>query len=578
MKAKIKSIWLRWTQPHPSLITNADRVRSQALASVLVAMFIIGVLFEVSAILLKATAPEFLATEIPIIALIGLLIIPSKRRYYQIVAIVLSIVITTSCFLLTIMSAYQPSLVFMTLGYLIVATSLPTRWSLFVGVVNILLTLASPIFVEEWHGFGDISIELSYIIAATIVIYALTFIQRYYMNVNDHKSHQLSVANALLREKIQNLEETQAIKTETQANFSKVFDSSPDPIVINRFYDGKYIAYNQSFMDLMGYSDDDLVNMSGKDLFADDDNANRYLQQMMRDKQIFSTEFDVKTKMGQIRTALLSAEFIDWYGERCIVCMARDITIHKQAQQQKLDMMKEQERAVLLQQFITSASHDFRTPLATIGTSIHIIRRIDNAERRDHHLTIIDRQIQRINLLVDNLTMMYMLDSHELEFQFYMSDINELVADIIERQPNPDEIKIKTVLAPNLPPAEIDSYYLTTAIKHILSNALQFTQSDGLITIKTELCIDGKRVCIVINDTGVGMDEETLKNSFNRLYRGDSSRNQDTGGAGLGLSITNKIIEHHHGTIVADSKIGVGSSFMIVIPLNQPKALTVGAD
>jgi len=574
----IKSLWLKWTQPHPSLTSNADRVRSQALASILLVLFIIGILFEVCAIILNATTAEFLMTEIPIIMLIGLMIIPSRRRYYRVVALSLSFVITIGCFALTIFSAYQPTLVYMALGYLLVATALPTAWSLVVGVLNVLLTLSAPLFVDAWTSLADITIELSFIIVATVAVYALTSIQRYYMTVNEEKSRELKSTNALLQEKIKHLEETQAQQEQTHRNFQKVFYSSPDPIVVNRFHDGKYIAHNQSFLNTTGYTEDDLRDMDGRDLFANQETADRYLRQLLREKHIFSTEYDVTTKSGQVRTYLLSSEFIDWEEERCVLCMARDITVHKQAQQQQLDMMKEQERSALLQQFISNASHDFRTPLATIGTSVHLIRKLDDETRRARHLTTIERQVQRINTLVDSLTMMYMLDSHDIALHFYPVDINELLTDIINRHPNPAQISIKQNLTPDLPKIPVDDYYLKVAIKHLLENALRFTPDNGQVTISTGHYEAINRLCICIKDTGVGMDADTLKNIFNRLYRGDTSRNQDTGGAGLGLSITQKIIEEHHGTITVESELNEGTQFKILLPLKQPSTLAMSAD
>jgi|GEM_PF-6250277 len=577
MISSIKALWLKWTQPHPSLTSNTDRIRSQTLASVLAVMFIIGVLFEATAITIGATSTAFLVVELPIIALVGVMTIFSRRRYYQVVALSLALIIIIGSFFLTVISAYQSSLVFMTLGYLVVATALPTTWALVVGIFTILLTFSSVMLVPQWNSFADIALELTFVIIATVVVYALTFIQRYYMTVNDEKSQQIRDANTLLEEKIIHLQQTQLMQQRTQDNFSKVFYSSPDPIVINRLSDGKYVAYNQSFQDMIGYTGNDLDAMNGRDLFADKDIAKQYVRRLMKERRIFSVEYDMRTKSGEVKTALLSSELIDWHGEECIVCMARDITAHKESQQHKLDIMKEQERASLLQQFINDASHDFRTPLATIGTSVHLLRRVDE-DRREHHLGIIEKQVDRINALVDSLTLMYMLDSRNVNFQFYPTNINRLLTDIVEKQPNPNQLDISLQLYENLPVISVDDYYLTTAIKHLLDNAFRFTPVGGTVIVTTRIIRQGEAIEICIQDTGVGMDANTLKHSFNRLYRGDSSRNQATGGAGLGLSITQKIISEHHGEIIADSQIEQGTTVTIVLPLKQATSLTLSAD
>lgn len=103
----------------------------------------------------------------------------------------------------------------------------------------------------------------------------------------------------------------------------------------------------------------------------------------------------------------------------------------------------------------------------------------------------------------------------------------------------------------------------------LLDNAVKYTPEQGEITLTTKTTmVDHKpKLCIMVADTGIGIEPDQLAHIFHRFYRADKNRSRQSGGTGLGLAIAKWIIDAHRGTIHVESVPGVGSSFTVLLPL-----------
>ena len=111
---------------------------------------------------------------------------------------------------------------------------------------------------------------------------------------------------------------------------------------------------------------------------------------------------------------------------------------------------------------------------------------------------------------------------------------------------------------------------LQEAFEHLLNNALFFTREGGSITLRTYR--HDNNLMLNVSDTGIGIPESDLSLIFDRFYKVDQARPLTTGGAGMGLAITKRIVELHHGSIEVESVMGKGSTFHIILPLNANTA------
>jgi signal transduction histidine kinase len=111
-----------------------------------------------------------------------------------------------------------------------------------------------------------------------------------------------------------------------------------------------------------------------------------------------------------------------------------------------------------------------------------------------------------------------------------------------------------------------DEEKLRSAVLNLIENAMKYTPANGIVSLMLQA--DKEIVRIIINDTGVGISPDDIQNIFRPFYRGSTSRATHSG-SGLGLSIVQRIIELHHGTISVESTLKHGSTFMITLPMKQ---------
>jgi len=243
------------------------------------------------------------------------------------------------------------------------------------------------------------------------------------------------------------------------------------------------------------------------------------------------------------------------------------ITERKQAEQQALELRKEQERVKILSDFVRNISHDFRTPLASISTGLYLLSKITDPEKRGQRLDEADGQVKRLTRLLDRLLTMVRLDSQTV-VTLQPLDINRLIADFCAElviESKAVGISVRCSLSESNLMVQADAEELQLAMAELGQNAIRFNQANGTITIRTRQ--QDHQAVIEVSDTGMGIPSADLPHIFDRLYRADKARSAEEGGAGLGLSIAKRIIELHHGHITVESVVGKGSTFTVFLRL-----------
>ncbi len=247
-----------------------------------------------------------------------------------------------------------------------------------------------------------------------------------------------------------------------------------------------------------------------------------------------------------------------------------DITDRKLAEQRERELALEKERVELLRRFIADVSHDFRTPLATVNTSLYMLVKSDDPEKRKRSADIAKQQVTRIDRLLNGLLVMTRLDSG-VEFNFRPLDLNRMAQEIASGplcvQAKEKGLVIAIDLDEGMPRIPADGDELEQALANIVENAVQYTSISGAITLRTYMQAD--YAVMEVRDTGIGIAEDDLPLIFDRLWRADEARSTQTGGGGLGLSIAKKIVEIHSGKIEAESTWGEGSTFTVSLPVSR---------
>lgn len=226
-------------------------------------------------------------------------------------------------------------------------------------------------------------------------------------------------------------------------------------------------------------------------------------------------------------------------------------------------------------QFVADASHELRTPLSVLHASIEVV------EAEESNLSPLTAQIiadmkdeaQRMGRLVGDLLTLARADSGAQQLSFVRLDIYTVMAKLVRTfQPLAQKKNIQLNLS-GTTSLEIkgDEERITQLLYILIDNAIKYTEAGGNVGLVLNEHRKGstKKASITITDTGIGMSEEQLRHVFDRFYRADAVRSRKEGGTGLGLAIAKWIVEAHQGTLTVDSKLGVGSTFHIMLPIAE---------
>jgi len=221
--------------------------------------------------------------------------------------------------------------------------------------------------------------------------------------------------------------------------------------------------------------------------------------------------------------------------------------------------------------FIAMISHELLTPLGFIKGYVTTLLREDtfwDEKSRREFLNIINDESDRLRELIDNLMDSSRLQAGTLEMNFQSVRLDTLLQDASVRARSRDE-NMKVYFNQPIKGLQIsaDATRLSQVLDNILGNASKYAPNSPIkITVER---IDNK-VSIVIKDRGPGIPSDHLEQIFQRFYRLPGNTNTSVCGSGLGLYICRKIIEAHNGEISAQSSLGQGTTFNIILPCEQP--------
>ena len=222
-------------------------------------------------------------------------------------------------------------------------------------------------------------------------------------------------------------------------------------------------------------------------------------------------------------------------------------------------------------QFVSNASHELKTPLSTMKILLeNIIYQPDmDANLRTEFLSDVNREINRLNLIISDLLTLVSMDSKTTRLNRETFRFADVVTDVTHRlsvvaQQRRQEIKLQ--LADNCE-MYADCAKLTQVVYNIMDNAIKYTPEGGQIRVR--LVRSGRDAILRISDNGPGIPKEDQPHIFDRFYRVDKARSRDTGGTGLGLSIVNQLVLMHGGSVSVQSEEGHGSTFTVELPIHQ---------
>ena len=337
-------------------------------------------------------------------------------------------------------------------------------------------------------------------------------------------------------------------------------------------HNNSYIYVNQAHAQLFGYqSSEELLGKSWDLLYEPEElqRLEREIFPLLSQQKHWRGEATAKRSDGSTFAEEQSFTLTE-YGD--LICVCRDISDRKQAEQQLRDALANaQELSELKSRFISMTSHEFRTPLTTILGAAEILKYYGHKWDEDKKLKYLDRiysTVQHMTGMLDDVLLLGRIESGKIELQPRAIEVNEFCQSLVE------ELKIgigkeyqiiltcETTKLSSSFQYNLDEKLLRHILGNLLTNAIKYSPKDSQIYF--HVFGEQNQVKFHVQDQGIGIPDEDQKHLFESFHRAKNVGNIQ--GTGLGLSIIKKSIDLHQGKIVYHSVLGQGSKFSVTLP------------
>ncbi len=305
-----------------------------------------------------------------------------------------------------------------------------------------------------------------------------------------------------------------------------------------------------------------------KQMIAGDPDRTAVLRTITPPSEQLSTE----SQLGWVR---LHGSIIEWDGRWGVLIFLTDITqLRESEEKMRKSLAKEKELGDLKTRFVSMASHEFRTPLATIQTSSELLEHYNerlSVEERADAVADIQRAVQRIQAMMDSFLAFGRIDAGSTAFvpsaTPVLSCLQSLLEEINRAQPRRNLISIHLE-----PPVDartklmLDQTLLGQMMINLISNACKYSALGTEVTVwaaqrKSE---QGTYLLLAVRDHGMGIPEQELPRLFESFYRATNANTIP--GTGLGLAIVDRAARAHGGSVQVKSVLGQGSQFTLLLP------------
>ena len=405
------------------------------------------------------------------------------------------------------------------------------------------------------------------------------------------------------------LNKAQEAVRESEEKFSKAFRSSPESISITNLRNGEFIEVNDGFLRSSGYTREEVIGRTAREisLWANEKDRNRMLRLLKKQGSVSNEEFNFIVKSGEIRTMLFSADMINIGGEPCIIAVRNDITERKQmvdelrahrdnleelvlertneltvanrrlkheleerekAEQQLLQAKNDAETANRAKsEFLARTSHEIRTPIHGVMGMLNLALDGQLEPDQRQYLKMAMGSAESLLDIINDILDLSKIEARQAEPEKSHFNLKTTFEDALETMAVSAYKKGLefTFRVPRGLPTELvgDEGRLRQILVNLIGNAIKFTER-GEIALSVEMLSDkGGEVELhfAVRDTGIGIPGEEQDVIFEPFQQADGSINRHYGGTGLGLTISQHLINLMGGRIWVESRPGEGSTF-----------------
>ncbi len=382
---------------------------------------------------------------------------------------------------------------------------------------------------------------------------------------------------------VTNLKTMEAEVEWKQRQLEASFSTSHDAIIIFDA-EGLMLEANDRAEDMFGFKREDVIGKDMADYIIPERHRSLHynsLKYVASDRgnshETFRTEIEAMRINGEEFMSELSVSRSRGEDVDIFVAYIRDISKAKAAEQALIDAKLAAEAANLAKTaFLANMSHEIRTPMNGVLGVLDILRRTNLTEEQKEYTDIIDKSGNSLLTILSNILDLSKIDSGKEILYPEACDIKTIIkqaADLFSASANQKGLNIAWHYQAGLPTHFMaDANRILQILSNLVGNAIKFT-SEGVINIRAEgqQKAEITELEITVSDTGIGIEPNKLSSIFEPFTQAENSTTREFGGTGLGLTISRQLAEAMNGTLTVESQPGVGTSFMLKLPLNEVK-------
>jgi len=379
-----------------------------------------------------------------------------------------------------------------------------------------------------------------------------------------------------LLEDITDRKQMQAALRESERRFATVFQSSPLPTAIGLLDDSRYTDANDAFLNLFGYSREEVLNRTALELglWEAPEQRARLFELLHQTGHVRQFEAKFRRKSGEVGDLLMTARFIDLDGKRSVVSMLLDVTERKQMEER----LRQSQKLEGIGHLAGGMAHEFNNLLAAMMMNLSLARMSESIESRGM-LQEVEAGCSRAADLVRQLlafSSQSVMERRSLDLTALILRETEMLKPLLGERIQVEFCSPQTPLW-----VKADKALIAQVLLNLCLNARDAMLKGGRLSLElTEESFGddpakarpearfGRYVCLSVMDTGCGMDEKTRRHLFEPFFT-----TKDVGqGTGLGLATVRGIVQQHQGWIEVASQVDQGTTFKIHLPAEPPAA------
>lgn len=244
-------------------------------------------------------------------------------------------------------------------------------------------------------------------------------------------------------------------------------------------------------------------------------------------------------------------------------------TIMEMSKAVKASMKQIEFEKMVRQEFFSNASHELKTPLTSVHGYIELLENgmVTDEKQRKEFLARIKKETQNMTNLINDILMISRLETKEAEVvlsEVRLCPLVEEVCTSLEPLAKQCDVTIEMNCKPLTIMANLQ--HMKELFTNLVNNAIKYNKPGGKVTVT--VTSEADEIIIIVEDTGIGIPQESKQRVFERFYRVDKGRSKKIGGTGLGLSIVKHVVNYYNGVIKLESMLNVGSRFTVYLPKN----------